>query len=158
MKQGVCNCAASWALAGEPKYELCWGEAPGVLWLWYKIDGKENLFFLTTQRSIVMSYTPQKLGFLLSYFAYSVHLTKRFGCLFFWRGACSLLPVPSLIPFQSKSKMLCLRRGFWRCMFSRRPVQCKDRSPWCLKGSFKQVWKSDKQIIILWYQRFWWRV
>lgn len=53
-------------------------------------DGKEDLFS-AMQRSIVMRCTPQNLGFLLSYFACSVHLTKWFGCSFFWHGACFLL-------------------------------------------------------------------
>lgn len=64
--------AASGALVEEPKCWLRWGEAPGVLWLRYRQMEKSKSVFSSggKKKGIVMSSAPQKLGFLLSYFAY----------------------------------------------------------------------------------------
>lgn len=102
-------------------------DAPGVSWLGRR-QMEKWIFFPAVQKSIGMSCAPQKLGFILSYFACIVHWTKWFGCLFFWRGTYSLLFIPGLSPFLSKSKIQCLRERFWRCVFSGRQSSVRRRS------------------------------
>lgn len=102
------------------------GEVPGA-WLGCR-QMEKRIFFPAVQRSIGMSCAPQKLEFLLRYFFCTLHWTKQFGCLSFCPGACSLLFVPGLSPFLSKSKMQCLRERFWRCVFSGRQSSVRRRS------------------------------
>lgn len=83
----------------------------------------------------------------VSYFVCTVHQTKRFGCLFFWRSACSLLFIPGLSPFLSKSKDAVSERKVLKMCFQWKTEQCEEEV-WYLKGSFQQVCKSDMQITV----------